>query len=674
MKLKKVLIFSLIISFLANCLVAIKPTPSFSQPSLGLNLSLDKPFYLPEDQFTLTTKLTNLTKEEIGRAKITVEIGKRLEVPSLKKEAKGEIKFKQSLTKDLPPGETTLEIIKKISRLKISEGAYRISVTVSQNNIPIVSENTALVVVDSHTAPVLATTLVWNFHERASFDENGVFQDSKIIKEIKSDFENPGFYFAHLNALFNHPDISVTLNLSPLLIYQLTEIGNGFKVREKNDIKEFGKESEESENARRLLEEMEGLIKSERVEIAPGPFANLSLFNLTKKTWQDDIFFQIQKGRETVVHAFNLEENPRGIYFPYLKASLKDLRFPMALQIRYTVLCTNTLSEESEIKDTLFSPLETVDTKGNKFIIFFSDTAILEEINKHKDPESAAQTIIGLLAEIYLHDINKQRLIVLAAENPYLRADQAFLEALYGKIEQVPWLKTITLNQAEELLAPSSSLPDFKQNLEKNPEADEYYRKIEIIKKDHETFSKMIPLEHPLQEKLLNNLLIAESSDWLGSENSQNLTSLGLNFANSILKTIEKELAKISVVDNQIITLTSRQGKIPIIVNNETGYLVKATIELSAEDVQFPSENSIQTVLSPKQNTFTFPVEVRVKKPSPITVTLHYNGKVITKSTVIIKTTLINESIRNLAIAFLLIICLLLGWRYVRKTKKRLKP
>lgn len=671
MKLRKILTFLVIVCILVQCLIAIAPVSSFSQSSFKLNLSFDKPFYSTKDQFTLTVKLTNPTKEEIKNIKVTAKVNGRLEVTSLKNKEGENIKFTKSWTKKkLPPGETTFELTKKISYLGISEGAYRIAVTVKQNKTTIATENTALVVVNSHTVPILATLLVWNFHERARFNSEGTFLDSKIMNDAKNDFKNPGFYFAHINALFDHPGVSVNLNLSPLLIQQFKMIEKGCKIKEKNGVKEISEESEITESVSEILEELEGLIKAEQVEIIPGFFANLSPLNLTNEAWREDILFQIKKGQETVVQTFNLKTGLKGIYFPNLQANLEVLRFPMALRAGYAVLSINSLSDENELPDYLFAPCKITSTKGSEFLIFFSDTTILEEIKKHKDPESAAQTIIGLLAEIYLHNPNRQRLIVLALEDPNLRPDFALLEALYEKIEQTPWLRTLTFKQAEEIIPPSTNLLRFKENL-KNPKADEYYSKVEKAKKEYEIFSKMIPLDHPLQEKLLNNLLIAESSDWLGIENSRELISSGLDFTNSISKTIDKELSKITISDSQAITLTSSQGKIPIIINNQTGYLVKATIELKSKDVKFPSGNSLQTVLSPKQNAFTFPVEVRTKKPSPIIVTLHYNEKIITQSTVLIKTTFLNESIRNIAIAFLLIICLLLGWRNLRKSKKK---
>ncbi|HBZ00843.1 MAG TPA: glycoside hydrolase, partial [candidate division Zixibacteria bacterium] len=94
----------------------------------------------------------------------------------------------------------------------------------------------------------------------------------------------------------------------------------------------------------------------------------------------------------------------------------------------------------------------------NQIAIFFRDHALSDNIGfvySGWDPEKAADDFVGKLWEIHRNIINNRVEspivpIILDGENAweYYRNDgHDFLEALYNKIDNSPWLETVTFSQ-----------------------------------------------------------------------------------------------------------------------------------------------------------------------------------------------------------------------------------
>jgi hypothetical protein len=87
----------------------------------------------------------------------------------------------------------------------------------------------------------------------------------------------------------------------------------------------------------------------------------------------------------------------------------------------------------------------------------------------------------------------------------------------------------------------------------------------------------------------------------------------------NISRVIDAELALIRVPEEGTITLTAREGDVPVTFLNETGRDVKVRVELQSQQLQFPDGTEREVTLPPKSSTVRFAVEARAPGNYPLT-------------------------------------------------------
>jgi hypothetical protein len=63
------------------------------------------------------------------------------------------------------------------------------------------------------------------------------------------------------------------------------------------------------------------------------------------------------------------------------------------------------------------------------------------------------------------------------------------------------------------------------------------------------------------------------------------------------------------------VTVTSTKADIPISIVNSTGYRIRAVLKLTGEGLTFPTGESKNVLLEPKENLLEVPVKVRSQGP-----------------------------------------------------------
>jgi len=86
-----------------------------------------------------------------------------------------------------------------------------------------------------------------------------------------------------------------------------------------------------------------------------------------------------------------------------------------------------------------------------------------------------------------------------------------------------------------------------------------------------------------------------------------------------ISRTINGELALIRVPEEGTVTLTAREGDVPVTFLNETGREVRIRVDLNSQQLQFPDGATREITLPPRSTTVRFAVEARTQGNYPLT-------------------------------------------------------
>jgi len=626
---------------------------ALSENPLSLGISFDKPYYTSKDLFATKVSLRNNSTEPLKKAKISLTIRRKIGT-------KVKIVFRRTWWKALPPGVTTLEIEKKISSLGLKDGTFPVSVTVDRYRVVHLEKKTSLVVVNDRPLPPLNVALVWNLDDPPHFGPNGKLVNRELLKDIRDDPVKSGFHLKSLATLEKYPLIRVNFNFTPLILEEILAVANGRLNKNKKKESTPSLTNEEI-SARKVLESYANLLQQEKMELIPAPYAYASLAFLGSKKWDKDAIWQIKKGRAVAVKAFDRSIEYNSLYPPGLKLDESSLKILAATNTSYTIIDESYFPKNQ--RKNIYQPYEIKEGKGKKVIIFYRNSFVSDGLVSESDEEIASQNFIGSLAQIYLTSPVGGRVVVIAPEK---KVNLKILEATYKKLEKVPWIKTVTLREAKKAFKPAKTTLVAKKS--DTHESGDYQKVLTEARENYYRISAAIEGSFPLKERLLRDLMIAESSHFTEASKSH-ARDLGQNFLEDVQENIDNEWEKIAFVENNSVTLPSARGKVPIVIQNNGDYTFKFSLSLKGKGLSFPSGHTQEIELKPKENLFTFPVTTG-RSASSLTATLHKRGKVIKKVDFMVKQAS-SAGTRAFFIGVIAMILLsaLLIWRYRSQLK-----
>lgn len=547
---------------------------------------------------------------------------------------------------NLSPGPSELKINKSLSSLRLSEGAYPIKVSLTQGGQVINSASSMLVVLNDHPLqeffPV-ALVLVWPLHERARFDHRGVYLDNKIAEDSNTDPGSPGLYYRHLSAISQYPNLRVTMAVTPLLIEQMRDMKDGYRIAANEKIESKTSASKETKDVSLVFDRLAELFSSRELSLLPAPYSLAPLSFLADNGWDLDGRLQISRGVEALKNAFELGSAEDSLAVPNFTLSADCISYLTEEGIQNTVLDESLFRKlQPNGTEDLFKSYRLQDSEGNRITAVFRDSKASDALAKESADE-AVQRLMGRLAEVYLYQPQRQK-IVVAAAGVEARPSQELLAALYGTL-QAPWIRTVTLTEAIELAPPVSKPLIMAENpVEEGYLSGAYRRKLSESRRLYSLFSQAVNRDNPIRRRLERELLIAEGSDWTNSWDLKTI-NLGLDFVRDIEKTVRQELGKVKVVPSEEITLSSLQGKIPVAIFSRADYPLRVRIRLEGKDFGFPLGSTRSVTIEPKENLFSFGIAATRAGTFPLRVAVLRGSELIDEKNFLIKATSLSRTI-----------------------------
>lgn len=629
-----------------------------------LSLYFNKPSYADTETFLATVWINNNSSEVLRNVNLNFEIKPR-EYPLSTGKKTSKPVFKGAYPQaELASGITRLEVSQDLTALKITEGVYPVSLNLVQRRKTLASLNSYLVVVNSRVSPPLLVALVWNVHEPAHFDPEGVYLDNKIAEECRQAPDNPGIHAVYNAALAKHALIQANINVSPVLLDQLRDISDGYELKRDSTLVKIEDTSPAATDARKTLRDYENLIRTGQLELLPAPFAYPYLPDLTDRGWTDDVMMQVEEGQQVVKNALNQKNMAEGIYPPGLALSRAAVPLLGKSKVKYVILGEQMIGLPEGTTLPLLEPVVLQEGRS-KLLAFIVNGEVSRCMLEPAGNEAIVQKMTARLAALYLDQPEVQKIIVLASPTENWDPSPAFLETLYGAFEQTTWLKTTTLSSAAKSFPTAGKIVTAKSPiLEESSKEKQFFQVLDRARQDRQFFSSLVSVDNSIASKLKRDLLVAEASDWPAEKDN-----VGQRLAENITQIVAGELGKVKVPQVQKITFTNDAGKVRVAFSNGTAYIINAEITLSGKNFSFPEGESMKVSLRPKENVFDF--QIRTKKPGeyPLKVTLHKGKRVIAETVIKIRSTYFDRLTCAFGV-FGLLIVILVAMRQLRQRQK----
>jgi alpha-amylase/alpha-mannosidase (GH57 family) len=414
-----------------------------------------------------------------------------------------------------------------------------VSTALANSTEQIGNANIPLVVLDTTGKLPLTLAFVFHMHQPIYMNLQSQFEQPWVQVHSGSDFEyngtSYGAYLWHIYMLETHPNISVTFNLQPSLLYQWNYSVHNFVYNSTYTPFPGGQAAEQQDllAINQTIAGYKSLAASGRIDILTSPFYHPLSALLIQFGLSQDLAAQISLGKNYTEWMMGV--TPLGMWTPEMGFAMPMVPLMQDEGINYTIL-----DQANEFvgatgpgaNQSIFQPFELQGANNSHIIVFFRDTEISNDMfytfAEQPDPQVAASMFIAAVANVYRSNPNGVLTLALDGENPIVEGEELVsaldYNAIYGAIEsQSSWLETSTLQNivadrnvtAQLTYVPTNSWSQGNLSLwigqqQKNA----IWNAILSARKTLVNLTNTYGMNNASIKKLWNDLYIAEGSDW----------------------------------------------------------------------------------------------------------------------------------------------------------------
>jgi len=499
-------------------------SPTAGGDLVRVSVSTDRYTYSPTDSLTATIQVTNLQADQLANLAINSSILNANDVKVM----------------DLPPltGVTlpplTTQDFNVSSPFSLADANYLIVSTVFQNSSRVGMATVPLVVLDTTERSPLTIAFVFHMHQPIYLNLQGQFEQPWVQVHSGGDFEYNGTWYGaylwHVLMLQWHPQINVTFNLQPCLLYQWNMSMYDFSYNGTFP----GGEAALSRDLAAINATVEGyreLAATGQAEILTSPFYHPLSAILVQLGWSSDLLAQIEMGKNYTREFMGVDA--QGMWTPEMGFTMGMVPIIQQAGINYTVLDGEyhfLQARGPSSSASMYQPFELDGANGSHIIVFFRDTQISDNFtstwNDVPNPRVAASEFIAAVANVYRSSPGGVLTIASDGENPIALGHGLIsaldYDAIYGAISSQPWLLTSTLGYVashRQINATLNYVPNASWSggfglWIGSPPKDAIWRAIIQSRKVLVNLTNIYGSSNPEIEKLWNYLYVAEGSDW----------------------------------------------------------------------------------------------------------------------------------------------------------------
>jgi hypothetical protein len=533
--------------------------------------------------------------------------------------------------------------VEQILRLagRHTDGVFPVRVELRSGGITVGVLRTPMVyLAETPENPLLLT---WTFvlHHPIDYGANGDFLSGALERTAAPSGALASEVEALSDMVSGDRPRPVDVVISPPLLDQLHRMQDGYTVAIGDEVRTVSAGEGGAADAGRLLRQLQTVASGPTVEVSALPFAAPSIPALVEANLQSHLRIQMERGRQAVQGLVGTEIPGEILYPPGStidQASLFRLR---ARGIRLLLLDAGRV--EPRPQDRGFAPpaLTLVHAGLSRTITAIVPdegiSLLLASPLLEADPRLGAQAILGELAAIWMEQPGTLRgLAMLLSENVPLPA--GFFPGLVERVVQAPWLRPVKATTMAGLVPPAeepvSLLPSIISTF-----SPSYVDGLREARQLITTYRSMLLEDDPLPARLETLTLLAEAAQFTEVE------SRGTSFIEHVHRRLEQEFAKVRPdTEDQVVTLTSKTGIIPVAIESTAERPLRVTVRLSSPRLRFVRGSSQEIELTDAGQTLTFQVQAQTTGRFPVQVRIETrDGYVLSEGELVVRSTAYNR-------------------------------
>ena len=282
------------------------------------------------------------------------------------------------------------------------------------------------------------------------------------------------------------------------------------------------------------------------------------------------------------------------------------------LLIRAATLAT------AEQRLTPSQPFQLAGRPGRRLAAVAADSGLTARFDE-KDPVLGAHHLLADLAMAYFEFPALTRGVVALPPMSW-RPSAPFLDAFLSGLTGSPVLQPMTLDQLfDQVPAATTSrrVPLVRRLNASAARPAGLASNLRAVRKRLDQFGGLVDLGTPAFVSMDEGLLVGQSVDLRPSQRR--------TYTSAVDSRIDHQLSLVRVPASRSITLTAREGEIPVTVLNETGYAMHVQLRLSSDQLRFPggARAAAQALdLTHRNTTARFRVQARTSGSFPIRIEL----------------------------------------------------
>jgi hypothetical protein len=262
---------------------------------------------------------------------------------------------------------------------------------------------------------------------------------------------------------------------------------------------------------------------------------------------------------------------------------------------------------------TLTQPFLLRGSLGRRTVALVADPGLTGQLQARGDPVLVAHHFLADLAVLYFDEPARPRAVVARAPDDWAPS-RVTVETILAALANSPILASVGIEAAAS--APLARAADGdaleREMLSVDPPAASELRRVDGVRQALRSFASMVPSDIPPLATIERRLLAAQSVDLTGGQQA--------TMVQIAASALQAELSQVEVPTTRSITLTAREGEVPVTIRSDAPWPVNVVVSLDADQLRFPAGQTRQLTLQRGNTTARFRVEARTSGAFPLQV------------------------------------------------------
>lgn len=365
-------------------------------------------------------------------------------------------------------------------------------------------------------------------------------------------------------------------------------------------------------------------------QLLGGPYVPTNLTSILEAGLLQESAAQLTRGTDTLRSRFGREPSTE---FRLIDERLtsEGIDYLQSEQFVRRLVVAETLLEPVQRRTTLTNIFELEGRRGR-----LASAAADAGLSAHfaaSDGALGAQRLLADLSVIYNDDPPAERRGVVVTPPRGWRPSGEFAASLLNGLGSSPILESVTLGRFFDTVATAttgtgSRAVPLLRSISPPPQGAPLAptlpgATIERERRRVRSFASALEVTNPIVDRLDRTILASQSIDLRSQER--------MRYLEGAEEQVRSEIARIEMPQHRSITLTAREGEIPVTITNTLGYPVRAVLRVLSDTLEFPEgatqdldllrENTTSQFTVRAQSSGSFPLRVRLETPDGLLLT-----------------------------------------------------